>query len=181
MKIRALGISTDLDTVNSLSPPLRLYPDLVFTGTVEEGLNTLFYIRNNEQPISTSTLCSADGFTLGVWRRSNSNSISRDDVARNQAYMKVGDLSLVPCDAPFVLGTVCCEFEVPSGVAAGDVLGILHGQESSLLHEVSGDPSLKEVLFGEDVDPGETITLSENQNLNSQGGYPLLSFTHSEQ
>lgn len=133
----------------------------------EERFNKLFYITSS--PMATTFMCTSEDFTLGVWReagQAGNNSVQ---------YAQVLELSLEQCeDYSYSFHTACCQFSIPSGIESGDILGILHGPQSSLLHEIAGDPQL-EVLFGVDeerVTPSRLLTADQG----SRQSYPLLTF-----
>ena len=78
--------------------------------------------------------------------------------------------------AAFTIGKVCCVIQaIPGGAEDGDVMGILHGDRSSLLHEVRTDPPPpppKEVL---QRNPNGIFTT----NL-TEGNFPLISTSPSK-
>ena len=130
-----------------------------------------------ELTLATNTMCTSEDFSLSVWRLASPVS------SENIVYKKVADLTLKTCrDFAYSFHIACCEFRVQeAGVLGGDVLGILHGLESSLLHEVDSDPPLRP-LFG--ADPGSQTSISVStkvdRNLISRRGYPLLAFESGE-
>lgn len=160
-------ISTDIGLRLSTQSPLSIYPEFSFTGAAIAPTQ-LYYASSSSGLVNS--LCTDQDFTIGIWRL-----VTRSRVSLLEGtYRKVLDYSLTPCaNDAFTPGIVCCELHSPnsSDVASGDILGILHGPDSSLFHEVGGDPQL-DVLFGED---GDMVTPSRLPGfLSAQQGYPLL-------
>lgn len=144
---RALRITNVLTDTDIIQDEQRLYPELTFTSDRVTGIQYLLYASANT--MATGSECSSSDFTLQAWRRDEDSG----------DFTQTGDIDMEPCTSfVFMFGKVCCEFrDVPEDIE-GDVLGIMYGGSTSLLHEVrTGSPQT-----------GETIDLT-------QGDYPLLS------
>ena len=164
---RALKI-TDLTTLRTMQPSLQLYPQLTFT-TTDRGvtLPILFYITNNEVSV---VVCSAQDFTLGAWRQITASSGD----GGTGTHRKVAELQLETAAVSY--GKVFCGYSTSGSIQAGDILGILYGGSSSLLHEIKADPQIQiEVLYGEEN--GDLFFPLEADD-DVQLGYPLISFFH---
>ena len=168
-------ISADLGLRLSTQPPLSLYPEFNFTDISNNSPIKLYYASRNDG--FHSPVCTSQDFTIGVWRPA---STAQSDLLQTQMFRKVLDYTLTPCaNAAFVSGIVCCDIRAQNSndVANGDILGILHGPDSSLLHETEADPQL-DVLFGED---GDSVIPSRLPGIQSvQRGYPLLTLEPSK-
>ena len=180
LKTRASRITTDLSDYNTIQEsnmPLSLYPDFKFVEKGNETLNKVFYV--SELTMVTNSMCTSEDFSLGVWRLSSPNASLSSSTTD---YMKVADLLLEQCpDYAYSFHIACCTYTVSATTISGDILGILHGPESSLLHEVDADPQLQP-LFG--MDPGSqtsvAVSATVDRNRRSRRGYPLLMFAAGE-
>ena len=163
---RALTI-TNLTTLRTMQPSLQLYPQLTFTNTDRGAtLPVLFYITSNNE--ASGVECSAQDFTLGAWRPVT---VSSED-GRSGTHRKIAELQLETAEVSH--GKGFCSHYIPDSIQAGDILGILYGGSSSLLHEIKADPQIQiEVLYGEEN--GDLFLPSEAGD-DVQLGYPLISF-----
>jgi hypothetical protein len=159
--LRITNLTTDIDTRGQDNQPsLRVYPQLTVADTEfigDSGLHLYYFTVNRGQRISD---CSPADFTLLAYRSTSVGS-----------YNRIGEFELRICPvSAFTDGKVCCSISrIPDGIEEGDVLGILHGESSSLLHEVSSDPQ----------PPTEGLQDIFVTYLNG-GNFPLISFSSSE-
>ena len=146
---------------------LHLYPQFRFLDFIDE--DELHPIQIYIGTAFRRTECSPNDLTIGAWRlmtRSESRTPS-------SAYVRVSNFDLEPCSSGLPNNVACCTFSLPDDVEGGDILGILHGDSSSLLHEMRAAPQL-EVLQGEEKET--FFAPSTAQEL----GFPLLSFQPSK-
>ena len=165
---RALKI-TNLTTLRTMPPSLQLYPQLTFTN-IDHGatLNVLFYITNNNE--ASGMECSAQDFTLGAWRPVTVSS----EAGRSGTHRKIAQFQIETAEVSH--GKAFCSHSIPDSIQAGDILGILYGRRSSLLHEIKADPQIQiEVLNGKEM--GDLFVPGPSEaGGDVQLGYPLISF-----
>ena len=157
-----------------MPPSLQLYPQLTFISTNQLGvgakLPVLFYITDKQ--VLTGQECSAQDFTLGAWRLFTASS----EDGRSGTHHKIAELQLETVEVSY--GKAFCSHSIPDSIQAGDILGILYGERSSLLHEIKANPQIQiEVLYGEEN--GDLFLPSEAGD-DVQLGYPLISFGKSD-
>ncbi len=166
---RALRITdhfNDLGTFETSSSRLALYPQFEFLATSEELTSVELVFGSSDFNFRVSD-CSEDDLSIGAWRRTNQlNSDSR--------YTKVSNFQLQRCNDADIPSIVCCTFSIPDEVKRGDILGILHGDSSTLLHEQRAAPQL-EVLLGEEENGHFSPSTGARQR-----GFPLISFEPSK-
>lgn len=155
-------ISTDIGTFRGNELSLRLYPEFTFTNFVnaENGNIRAQLMYASSNAVIRSSECTSIDFRIGAWRSVNTESGSA------VAYRKIADFMLQQCNSAIIYG--CCEFNIPSGLKEGDILGISHGERSSLQHSLNTNLTLRE-LSGEENN-NEFVPSAGGFNL----GYPLL-------
>lgn len=171
--VKITDVSLDVGIRVPSQPQLQLYPGFKFTAAREmENLNIrLFYA--SEREANRAMQCDDENFSIGPWRL-----VSETD--EGMTYSNSLNFSLARCSGGFsvLFGTiVCCEFSIPSDVTVqeGDILGILHGEQSSLLHEFNANPQLQ--VLSALRDPrveSDSITFSFDPQPSI--GYPLMAF-----